>query len=106
MTNENKMPVWCEDYDGVWAITYGAFRVTSMTCIIRPAGDQFSSELVFGPFFNTKASYLWPISIDTLAEAKEIGVQWIEDEAKEQLPKLFDDNGNKTPKFEEWATAR
>ena len=52
------------------------------------------------------ATHIWPNFIDTLAEAKEIGVQWIEDEAKERLPKLFDDNGNKTPKFYEWATAK
>ena len=106
MTKENKMPVWCEDYDGVWAITCGAFRVTSMTCIIQPAGDQFRCEMVLGPYFRTTATHIWPGFIDTLAEAKEIGVQWIEDEAKEQLPKLFDDKGNKIPKFEEWATAK
>ena len=108
MTDEKKMPIWCEDYDGVWAITYGAFRVNSITCIVKPAGDKFRCELVFGPYFSTMATDIWPSFIDTLVEAKEIGVQWIEDEAKIRLPKLFDDsgNGNKTPKFDEWATAK
>ena len=105
MTDEKKIPIWCEDYAGVWAMTYGAFRVTSMTCIIWPVGDQFRCEMVLGPYFSTKATHIWPDFIDTLAEAKEIGVQWIEDEAKEQMPKLFINN-HKTLKFEEWATAR